>query len=124
MEEQRKRVEKFLSENYTGKYHISKKTNKEGKFEVSARGSIEAVSTIKNLATNDFVFTKVRGFCCRNCDLLQTLDGAPQEVETFDCRNCTLLKSLKGAPEKVEKFLNTAVDEYNKVSDKKYIIQQ
>ena len=62
MEEQRKRVEKFLSENYTGKYHISKKINKEGKFEVSARGVVRAINTIKNLATDDFVFTKVRKF--------------------------------------------------------------
>ena len=46
-------------------------------------------------------------FNCANCDSLQSLEGAPENVKfSFYCYDCKSLKSLKGAPKEVGGIFN------------------
>ena len=87
---------------------ISKKPNKDGKYEVSASGDIVFKDTISALTNEIFIWTNVSGnFNCSKCYELTTLEGAPEKVGgNFSCNHCTNLTSLEGAPKKVGKDFN------------------
>ena len=47
----------------------------------------------------------VKKFDCSVCDLIKSLEGAPEKVNGyFDCKKCSSLLSLEGAPEEVGYF--------------------
>ena len=99
-------IKRFLKDNFRGASSctISKKPNKDGKFEVSSKGSVEANNThITSLTNGMFIWTNIIGdFYCDYCYLLTSLEGAPKEVGgSFNCGYCNSLTSLKGTPEKV-----------------------
>ena len=121
-------IEAFLKENYDGLIKISRKSNIDGKYEVSSITDIGVKNrNIISLTNEMFIWTKVDGyfncshcirleslegapekveggFYCIGCDNLISLDGAPKKVgEKFNCANCRSLKTLKGAPKVVEK---------------------
>lgn len=93
-------IQNFLKNNFTGKFKISEKPNKDGKYEVTA-----GVVGIKNYditkLTNDlFIWKKVTGdFRIQFCNNLISIEGAPKEVKgDFVCMYCKSLESLEGAP--------------------------
>ena len=96
-------VEKFLQDNYTGTYVISKKPIN-GKYEVYGKSDIKVKnSRIEYLTNGLFVWDSVtRGFICSGCWYLKSLEGAPKKVgESFDITGCIELESLEGCPEEV-----------------------
>ena len=100
-------VEKFIEENYSGKFKISDKPNKDGLFEVDGLTSISVKNKSIISLTNDlFVWNKVNGeFNCSFCYSLYSLEGAPKEVGGyFDCSFCESLKDLEGC-QKFVKYL-------------------
>ena len=100
-------IEQFLKKNYefTGKYDISDKPNKDGKFVVNAYCGVRANANITTLTNGDFVFGIAEyGFNCWRCEKLTSLEGAPEVTNAFFCQNCSSLTSLKGAPEEVNDF--------------------
>ena len=99
-------IKQFLNDNFKNASNciISKKPNKDGKFEVSSKGNIEVKNkSITSLTNGLFIWTNIKGdFTCSNCNSLTSLEGAPKEVKgDFNCYNCNLLISLEGAPEEV-----------------------
>ena len=97
-------VKRFLSDNYDGKYTISKTPNKDGLYEVSAKRAISVKNLKITSLTNDlFVWGKVGGpFNCSECNSLTSLKGAPEKVDgDFNCSECNSLTSLEGAPKEV-----------------------
>ena len=97
-------IQKYLKENYKGKWIISKQTNKDGLYEVSSNNSITVKNiNITSLTNGLFIWTCVRGdFHCSYCKSLKALDGAPKVVGGgVFCCYCAELESLNGAPEKV-----------------------
>ena len=102
----REEIKHFLKDNFktNSTYQISKKPNKDGRFEVSSTGDVEVKNiNITSLTNGSFIWTTVdKNFRCAFCNLLTSLEGAPKNVEgTFDCIYCNSLTSLKGSPEKV-----------------------
>ena len=102
----REEIKHFLKDNFktNSTYQISKKPNKDGKFEVSSNGYIEVKNEdITSLTNRLFIWTNIKGnFICSDCASLISLKGAPKEVGgIFDCGYCDSLTSLKGSPEKV-----------------------
>lgn len=96
-------VKKFLYDNYTGNYVISKKPVN-GKYEVYGKSDIKVRnSKIEYLTNGLFVWDSVaRNFICSGCRRLKSLEGAPRKVgDSFDISGCIELESLKGGPEKV-----------------------
>ena len=63
---------------------------------------------ITSLTDGLFNFNYIDGyFDCRDCENLNSLEGAPKYVGgDFDCNGCEKLKSLEGAPEKVGGFFD------------------
>ena len=97
-------IQKFLEENYIGKWIISEKPNKDGLYEVSSNGSINIKNEkITSLTSGLFIWTSVKGyFYCFRCKELKSLEGAPKEVGgSFSCHHCNSLKTLEGAPKEV-----------------------
>ena len=102
-------IQQFIRNNYyfsTGsanKYTISKKPNKDGKYEVSSKHSVTLINRNCEYLTNDlFVWKKVKTFDCSECLKLKSLVGAPIEVVgSFICNGCKSLTSLEGAPKEV-----------------------
>ena len=82
---------------------ISRKANKDGKYEVSVTGDIRFKRTATSLTNGMFIWTEIDGsFCCDFNRNIKSLEGSPRAVEgNFSCYYCKNLKSLKGAPEKV-----------------------
>ena len=110
----REEIKHFLKDNFktNSTYQISKKPNKDGKFEVSSNGYIEVKNEdITSLTNRLFIWTNIKGnFICSDCASLISLKGAPKEVGgIFSCDSCYSLKSLEGAPKKVgcDFFCNT-----------------
>ena len=96
-------IKNFLKTNYKGRYQISSKPNKDGKYEISSLSDIEVKNhRIKTLTNGAFIWTNVDGkFTCSMCDII-SLEGAPIKVgRNFSCLCCGSLKSLKGAPKEV-----------------------
>ena len=102
-------IKQFLNNNFTisSKYEISKKPNKDGKFEVSSTGDVEAKNKLIISLTNElFIWTNIKGnfYCddCNYCSSLISLEGAPEKVSgKFNCNSCHSLTSLEGAPKEV-----------------------
>ena len=104
-------IKQFLNNNFknASKCKISKKPNKDGKYEVSSNGDVEVKNqSITSLTNGLFIWVNIKGnFVCDYCDLLISLEGAPKEVSgSFSCDFCDSLISLEGAPEKVGKFFS------------------
>ena len=102
----REEIKHFLKDNFktNSTYQISKKPNKEGKFEVLSNGTVSVKNEhITSLTNGLFIWTNIKGnFNCSECNLLTSLEGSPKEVgESFFCDQCNILTSLEGAPEKV-----------------------
>lgn len=74
-------VESFLQSNYSkSKFNISKKPNKDGKYEVSSKDYIKATNKeLTSLTNGMFVWKNVRGLDFSNCHKLLSLDGLPEE---------------------------------------------
>ena len=99
-------INQFLKDNFktNSTYQISKKPNKDGKFEVSSNGSIRIKNKhITSLTNGLFIWINIKDyFYCTNCNSLKSLEGAPKEVGgDFICFNCKSLTSLEGAPKEV-----------------------
>ena len=97
-------VKKFLYDNYTGIYVISKKPNKDGLYEVDGKSDIKVKNyRIESLTNGLFVWgSVVRDFICSDSWDLKSLEGAPKKVgETFNISGCVKLESLEGCPEEV-----------------------
>ena len=107
----REAIKKFLKEYYgvvAPGERISRKPNKDGKFEVSAKNSLIRIKLDKrkeltSITNGDFVWTKVDGgFDISYMDNLETLEGMPREIGgSLWMHRCPKLKSLDGFPEKV-----------------------
>lgn len=95
-------IRKFIEDNYAYNKEllkISKKPNKNGYYEVSINGDIDADHDIQSLTNGMFIWKQVKGvFNCEECNNLISLEGAPLKVEVFKCAYCDGLTSLKGAP--------------------------
>ena len=86
-------IKQFLNNNFKNASNciISKKPNKDGKFEVSSKGNIEVKNkNITSLTNGLFIWVNIKGdFICDHCDSLTSLEGAPKEVgRDFYCRSC------------------------------------
>ena len=107
----REAIKKFLKEYYdvaAPGERISRKPNKDDKFEVSALNSLIRIKPDKkkeltSITNGDFVWTYVAGgFDISWMDNLETLEGMPKEIGgSLWMNNCPKLKSLDGFPEKV-----------------------
>ena len=77
-------IKKFLNDNFKTNsiYQISKKPNKDGKFEVLSNGTVSVKNKhITSLTNGTFIWTNIKGnFDCSECDLLTSLEGAPEKV--------------------------------------------
>ena len=99
-------IRQFLKNNFknASKCKISKKPNKDGKFEVLSTGDVVVKNKqINSLTNGSFIWTNIKGdFICSDCNLLKSLEGAPKEVGgDFSCEYCTSLTTLEGAPKEV-----------------------
>ena len=99
-------IKQWLKENLDEGFlrcKISETPNKDGKYEVSASGTIKVAFRAKTLTNGMFIWNKVSNdFVCSYCRNLESLEGAPKEVgRDFFCRVCDELTSIKGAPETV-----------------------
>lgn len=74
-------VGSFLQSNYSkSKFDISKKPNKDGKYEVSSKDYIKATNKdLTSLTNGMFIWKSVRGLDFSNCHKLISLDGLPEE---------------------------------------------
>ena len=74
-------IELFLQSNYSkSKFDISKKPNKDGKYEVSSKDYIHINNKdLTSLTNGMFVWKNVGGLDFSNCHKLMTLDGIPEE---------------------------------------------
>ena len=102
----KEQIKQFLKDNFKGasSCKISHKPNTDGKYEVSSNKNIKVKNEkITSLTNNMFIWTTIGGkFNCDYCNLLISLEGAPEKVDgDFDCTCCTSLKSLQGAPKEV-----------------------
>lgn len=102
-------IKEFIDSHYAntnvGKldYTISKKPNKNNKYEVELWGSYYLKDSSTTSLTNDkFIFTTCYGtFDCGDSDI-ESLEGCPQYVDNFICSGCNSLKSLKGGPQRMK----------------------
>lgn len=74
-------VESFLQSNYSkSKFDISKKPNKDGKYEVSSKDYIKATNKdLTSLTNGMFIWKNVRGLDFSDCHKLISLEGLPEE---------------------------------------------
>jgi hypothetical protein len=136
VDDPREQVIQFLEDNYVwgcnikpNTFKISKKPNRDGKYEVDVTSKflpcliIDSRYTQEHLTNDLFIFTS-GNFSIRNsnklkdltgfaetfdgtiniigCDNLTALEGLPKIINgEFKCVSCHNLKSLKGSPEKV-----------------------
>jgi hypothetical protein len=100
-------VKSFIDTYYdVDTYTISKKANKDGKYEVSA-GTVSVKvkkKDITNLTNDMFVWDNVDNFSCTDCKELVSLEGAPRMANKFYCKLCNSLTNLVGAPKEVDSF--------------------
>ena len=100
-------IKQFLNDNFknASKCKISKKPNKDGKFEVSSNRDIAVKNEyITSLTNGLFIWVNIKGdFICAACDSLTSLKGAPKEVGgNFSCGRC----KVKFTEEDVKKVSN------------------
>ena len=103
----REEIKHFLKDNFktNSTYQISKKPNKEGKFEVLSNGTVSVKNEhITSLTNDSFIWTNIKGnFNCSKCNSLISLEGAPEKVGgVFSCSDCRLITSLEGAPKEIK----------------------
>ena len=106
----KKEIIKFINDNYTinGKFKISNKPNKRGKYVVDCIEVSVNNNKITSLTNGMFEWGVVKGyFNCYGCQSLTSLEGAPKKVDGyFNCTRCNSLKTLEGAPKVVgENFM-------------------
>ncbi len=99
-------IKQFLKDNFKGysSCKISRKPNKDGKYEVSSSKNIKVKNyKITSLTNGLFIWTTVDSdFNCKGCSSLTSLEGSPNRVgRDFNCSWCESLKSLEGAPKNV-----------------------
>ena len=92
-------IQEYLEDNYRGKWTISKKKDKDGKFIVNSRGEVHHKGNSNRLTNDMFKWGKVKRFIIRFPYHLESLEGCPREVEEFQCINTEKLKTLEGGPE-------------------------
>ena len=89
----------YLEDNYRGKWTISKKPDKDGKFIVNSRGEVHHKGNSNRLTNDMFKWGKVKKFIIKFPYHLESLEGCPREVEEFQCIRTERLKTLEGGPE-------------------------
>lgn len=99
-------IYRFLNDNYSGRFTISNKMDKQGLYVVNSYGKVlvrpQVRSELTNLTNGLFRFGDVESFSCYNCSKLKSLEGAPEVVYgTFTLSCCDSIESLEGAPEEV-----------------------
>lgn len=102
-------IDDFIRKNYkqtSSKYRISKRKNKDGKYELSSTGAIYINSLATELVNDLFVWKKVKSFFACNNDHIKNLIGAPREVTNLICSYSFNLESLEGCPEKIDGLVN------------------
>lgn len=102
-------IDEFIRKNYkqvSSKYRISKKKNKDGKYELSSTGPIYINGLATELVNDLFVWKKVKSFFACNNDHIKNLIGAPREVTNLYCHYSYNLESLEGCPEKIDGEVN------------------
>lgn len=102
-------IDEFIRKNYkqsSSKYRISKKKNKDGKYELSSIGAIYINSIATELVNDLFVWKKVKSFFASNNGNIKNLIGAPREVANLYCHYSYNLESLEGCPEKIDGEVN------------------
>ena len=80
-------IKEFLKENYFIDSYEIKTTN--NKLVIDVKGNIKVINKdITSLTNGLFEFGEVSGnFDCTRCELLKTLEGAPEKCNMFDCRS-------------------------------------
>lgn len=97
-----KLIQEYLEQNYNGKWRISKRPDKDGKYIVNSGGEIKTKCFINQKLTNDlFKWGKVKTFIITNPVNITTLEGAPKIVDVFRCSYADKLNDLTGAPEEI-----------------------
>lgn len=102
-------IDEFIRKNYkqiSSKYRISKRKNKDGKYELSSTGPIYINGLATELVNDLFVWKKVKSFFACNNDHIKNLVGAPREVTNLYCHYSYNLESLEGCPEKIDGEVN------------------
>ena len=92
-------IQEYLEDNYRGKWTISKKKDKDGKFIVNSRGEVHHKGNSNRLTNDMFKWGKVKRFIIKFPYHLESLEGCPREVEEFQCIRTERLKTLEGGPE-------------------------
>ena len=92
-------IQEYLEDNYRGKWTISKKKDKDGKFIVNSRGEVHHKGNSNRLTNDMFKWGKVKRFIIKFAYHLESLEGCPREVEEFQCIRTERLKTLEGGPE-------------------------
>lgn len=92
-------IQEYLEDNYRGKWTISKKPDKDGKFIVNSRGEVHHKGNSNRLTNDMFKWGKVKRFIIKFPYHLESLEGCPREVEEFQCIRTERLKTLEGGPE-------------------------
>lgn len=93
----------FLKANYVtpSKFHISRKPNADGYYEVEHPGRVIFRGQSESLTNGKFVFVNCQSFSIESSHRLKNLIGAPKEVKYgFHVFNCNGLESLEGITEK------------------------
>jgi hypothetical protein len=99
-------IYRFLNDNYSGRFTISNKMDKQGLYVVNSYGKIsvrpQVRSKLTNLTNGLFRFGNAESFSCYNCPKLKSLEGAPEVVYgSFMLSYCNSIESLEGAPKEV-----------------------
>ena len=92
-------IQEYLEDNYRGKWTVSKKPDKDGKFIVNSRGEVHHKGNSNRLTNDMFRWGKAKRFIIRLPYHLESLEGCPREVEYFQCIMTERLKTLEGGPE-------------------------
>ena len=92
-------IQEYLENNYRGKWTISKRKDKDGKFIVNSRGEVHHKGNSNRLTNDMFKWGKVKKFIIIFPYHLESLEGCPREVEEFQCIRTERLKTLEGGPE-------------------------
>lgn len=92
-------IQEYLEDNYRGKWTISKKPDKDGKFIVNSRGEVHHKGNSNRLTNDMFKWGKVKRFIIKFAYHLESLEGCPREVGEFQCIRTERLKTLEGGPE-------------------------
>ena len=96
-------IKQFLKANYMrpSKFHISRKPNEDGFYEVEYPGHITFRGSAESLTNGKFVFVNCHSFSIQSSHRLKNLIGSPKETKHgYHIFNCNNLESLEGITEK------------------------